>query len=349
MLTPTFTLSIGSFSSTSDNPAGGPIRFVVDRDMDVPADSLQLALIDRFEIELDDDVQLALGHDGEEEQVFAGNVVRIEPGLAGVRIFALGSMNALLNLYAAVTYEDQSPGAIARDLIGQAGLSEGTIDDGPALPRFAIDHGLSAYAHLKGLANRLGYELYANRDGAVMFHALGDAAGLDAGSGLLGAAAGLASGLLGGGSEQYQFGQHLIGARSHRRPTAWERIQVGGESPMSGLGDRAAHWLTVEDEGFRGTAGSGDRTLSIFDPAARTKDLADRFAAGRKALADRVAHQVRFTVMGRPQVDLGDTLAVGEAPDGLLNGQGYVRAIRNRFGPDVGYITDFRISLSVTS
>ena len=43
-LRPTFTLTIGSLSSGTDNPVAGPGSLVVDRDMDVHADALRLRL-----------------------------------------------------------------------------------------------------------------------------------------------------------------------------------------------------------------------------------------------------------------------------------------------------------------
>lgn len=346
-LQPTFSLTIGSLASSTDNLVAGPQTLVVERDMDIPADALHLRLTDRTDVALGDEVTLALGHDGEEEHVFTGVVVRIQPTLSGIAVSALGRMNDLLNVRTAATFEDQTAGSIARDLIDQAGLDADTIEEGPTLPRFAVDKRVSAFAHLKGLADRLGFELYANRDGAVRFHALGDAAGLDAAGGALGAVADVATGLLGGGAEQYQFGKHLIRARTHRLPTAWGRIDIGGESPMSGQGDTTAHWLTINDADYRGSAGTDDPSLLLLDPAARTKDLADRFAAGRLAVARRTAHQVAFTVLGRPQVELGDTLSVGDVPEALHNGEGYVRAIRHRFGSDVGFVTEFRIAMGV--
>jgi hypothetical protein len=318
--------------------------------MDIPADALQIYLSERAGVSLADPVTLNLGYDGEEEQVFTGSVARIQPALRNVVITALGRMNALLNQYTSATYEGRPAGDIARDLISQAGLATGTIDDGPGLPRFAIDRGLSGFVHLKGLANRLGYELYANREGAVMFHALGDAARLDmVGGGLLGAAAGAISSLASGGGEGYLFGQHLLEASTYQQPSAWGQVQVGGESPMSGQGDNTAHWLTINDADYRGSAGSDEPTLLVLDPAARTKDLADRFAAGYLAVAQRTAHQVTVRVSGRPQVELGDTLSVGNALDDLLNGSGYVRAVQHRFDVYYGFVTDFRISMSVAS
>lgn len=349
MLQPTFELTMGSLSSTTDNPAGGPRSFQVERDMDVAADALQVVLMERSGIGLDDPVTLDLGHDGENERVFTGAVVRLRPALSGVTVVALGRMNGLLRLCTASTFENQTAGSILRSLIAEAGLTAGTIDEGPDLPRFVIDRSQSGYAHARGLAERLGYELYANRAGEIMFHALGDAANLDAAGGLGGAVAGAVSGLLGGAGEGYLFGQHLVGAHSISQLPAWAGVDVGGESPMSGQGDTTSHWLTINDSDYRGSAGSGDPNLLLLDPAARTRDLSDRFAAGQLATKQRSAHQVTITVLGRPQLDLGDSISVGDVPDALINGSGYVRAVRHRFSVVHGFLTDFRIGMSGTS
>jgi hypothetical protein len=351
MLNPTFSLTIGALASSTDNAVGGPQRFVVTRDTEIAADALQVVLMDRAGLSLGDApgeaVELQLGHDGENETVFVGHVVELQPRLSGVQVTALGRMQLLLNLRTAAWYEGQTAGGIARDLIDQAELEAGTVDEGPELPRFAVDRRLSAYAHLKQLANRLGFECYAKRDGKVCFHGLGAGAGLDGAGGLLGAATGAVSGLLGGGGEGYQFGQHLLAARARRRVPAWDGVIVGGESPMSGQGGSSAHWLTVNDADYLGSAGSeGGLQLLVIDPVARTKDIADRFAAGWLATGQAAAHEVTITVFGRPQVDLGDTVEIGGAPDDLINGSGYIRALRHRFDAEIGFVTELRVALS---
>lgn len=345
-LRPTFTLAAGGLRSSTEDPVAGPVEFVVDRDMDVPADALRLHLRERAGIAVGDAVMLELGHDGEEETVFTGAVEAVYPALAGAVVRALGSMHDLLDLRTSVTFANQSAGSIAGDLISRAGLSAGTVDGGPVLPRYVVDRALSGYRHLKDLADRLGYELYADRDGRIMFHALGPAAGLDALGGALGALAGAATALAGlGGGEGYAFGQHLLRATAGRRDAAWGAVEVGGESPMSSQGDTTEHWLTTNDDDYRGAAGGGEPMLLVRDPAARTKDLADRFAAGRLAVAARTAREVSVTVLGRSRVDLGDTVATQDVPDESVNGSGYVRAIRHRFGEGTGFVTDMRISL----
>ena len=348
VLRPTYALTIGSLGSITGDPVAGPKRFVVDRDMDLPADALRLELQDRAGVVVGDEVTLALGYDGEgEETVFTGTVEAVQPTISGVAVRALGAANALLNLRTSSTYTNQSAGGIAGDLIDQAGLSAGTVDDGPVLPRYVVDRALSGYWHLKDLADRLGYELYADRDGNLMFHALGPGAGLDALGGALGALAGAAAGLAGlaGGGEGYAFGRHLLRVEAGRRDVAWGQVEVGGESPMSRQGDSTEHWLTTNDDDYRGAAGDGDPALLVRDPVARTKDLADRFAAGRLAVATRTARQMTITALGRPQVDLGDTVSTEAAPEEEINGSGYVRAIRHRLDEGEGFVTRMRVSL----
>ena len=342
ILAPTFSLAIGGLRTSTDNPVAGPKRILVERSMDIPADAMQLHLMERAGIALGDDVIIALGHDGNETTVFTGNVVAVKPALIGVTIFALGKMNALLNLFTSTTFENQTAGSIARDLIAQAGLSTGSVAEGPLLPRFAVDHRLSGFAHLKDLADRLGYDFYADRDGKIMFHGLGPAANLDV---AIGGLPGQVTGALsGGGGQSYAFGKHLLHAHADQQNAAWGAITVGGESPMSGQGDITAHWLTANDADYRGSAGAGSPALLIRDAAARYKDLAERFAAGRLAVAAREAHQVSIAVLGQPQLDLGDPINVNEVSDDLLNGAGYIRALRHRFGDGIGFVTDIKIS-----
>jgi hypothetical protein len=46
------------------------------------------------------------------------------------------------------------------------------------------------------------------------------------------------------------------------------------------------------------------------------------------------------TLLGQPTLDLGDDLATTGAPDTLLDGSGFVTAIRHRFGRGVGFVTE---------
>ena len=343
MLKPVFTLSLGSYRASETDAVGGPSRIVVERAMGSAADALEVIVMDRSGVVPGDAATVALGHDDSRAKVFTGAVAEVQPTLVGVRIRALGTTNALLNLRVAALYENQAAGSIVRDLLGQAGLDAGTIDDGPVLPLYAVDRRLSAHRHVRDLADRLGYELYTDRDGKVMFHALGAAASLDAGA--LGAVAGAAASLLGGGGEGYEFGKHLAAAGSRQRSAGPTKVEIGGESPMSSQGDTTAHWLSADDDDSRGDAGDGDDTLLLLDPAARTRDLADRFAAGRLASRSRRASEVTITVLGRPSLELGDNISVSGVSDSLVNQSGYVRALRHHLSEERGFLTDVIVSV----
>ena len=103
-LAPTYSWTIGKLSSSTGTPALGPACIRVERDMEIPADAARLQLMERAGITLDADVVIALGHDGDNETVFTGNVVSLRPALAGVEIHALGTMSALLNLRTASVF-----------------------------------------------------------------------------------------------------------------------------------------------------------------------------------------------------------------------------------------------------
>jgi hypothetical protein len=350
-LKPGFELVVGSFQSTTANPAGGPTRMIVRRDMDVPADALEVWMMKRPDVQSGDAVQLKLGHDGSGETVFTGELIEIRASLEGCRLHAAGTMLKLLNARSSSVYEGQSAGSVVKDLVSTAGASSADVSDGPTLPVLSVDRHRSLWRHARELADRLGYELFSKRDGGIVFKPFGAAASLDsAGGGLAAAAAGAVAGALGlgGTATGYAFGKHLIRATNNEGTPGPDAIQVGGESPASMQGDSTVHWLTTNDTDFLGSAGDGDAEVLVSDGAARTKDLADRFAAGLLATAARRASHVDITVLGRPEIELGDQVQVSDLPDHSSALTGYVRSVRHRFGEDAGFVTDLRIAVEAT-
>lgn len=339
-LQPKFALIIGDMQVSSDSLGGSPVKIMIERDMEATADALRLQMLVCDHQGLAENVSVLLGSQADKEVVFTGEVEVIRRRIEGVEINAFGKMNQLMNVRTEAIYENQPAGSIANDLISRAGLTAGTIDNGPTLPNFIVDNRCSAYAYLKDLANRLGYELYTNREGQVMFHAHGAAAGLDSM---------VALPAFGAGGETYCYGKHLLNATARRINKPLKRISVGGESPMSGQGSTTMHWLTSNDTDYQGSAGDGTPARLIIDPSARTKDLADRFAAGLLTTSERKANEIRVRIPGRAQLDLGDTVSTADIADDLLNGTGYIRAIRHRFDAHGGFITELRISQDVNA
>lgn len=342
-LRPRFAFSAGSVQADSDQPAAAPVRFVVERDIEVPVDSLRVWLGMSSGIAAGDAVTLDLGDDDGLERVFTGTVAELRPALGGSSLLCLGTMLALVELRVAASYQSQSGGDVARDLVGQAGLQAGQIEGGLTLPRYAIERRIGAHAQLRRLADRLGFSLFADRQGQIHFRGLGAAASLGSGGlgGALGSAAGAAAGAfgVGGGAMTFAYGKHLLAANGAFRPAPGRKVVVGGESPMSGQGEDKSFWLTATDTDYEDSAGSGDELL-LIDATARTKDMAGRLAAGFAAVLDRRATTLKLSVLGMPKAELGDALGASDAPESGLNASGTVTALRHRFSAREGFVTD---------
>ncbi|HLJ26213.1 MAG TPA: hypothetical protein VKY85_05845 [Candidatus Angelobacter sp.] len=302
------------------------------RDMDVAADGLDVVLGARFDFSPGDKVTAELGYaDRGLEEVFTGEVVEIASTLQGTQVRSLGKMNALLTLKVAKEYEERDAGEIARDLISQAGLTAGTVDRGPTLPRFTIDQRQSAYQYLRNLADRLGYELYANRKGDIMFREMTRANNLSSSQ---------PGGPVPNSETQYVYGESLLQLVAQSLLAEPSMVEVGGESPTSRTGEKTFYWLTTQESDVRDTAGSGRLLQSVLDPAARTKDLAKIFATGLRTTWMRRRQLENITVLGNAEIDLGDSVSVTGVPEKSANTCGYVKAIRHRFGAGVGFLTD---------
>lgn len=317
---PQFALSIGGVDSDTASPVGLPSRIVVDRDMDTPADALRVHFGAAVAVAPDDPVELSLGYDDDLAIAFTGTVTEVRPSLTGAEVRALGGTLALLRLRTSAGYERRDAGAIVSDLADQAGMDTGTIDSGDVLPVYSVDKSISGYAHARALADRFGFELYADRDGKLMFHAP-DAQGSAA---------------------TYTYGRDVLALTGANRQAAGQPA-VGGESPASDSGENTVHWLTIDE--LTGQAPDGSAAL-VLDPAARTQDLADRFAAGHATVEQRSRQSIRLRVLGRPQAELGELVgADGDLADGLT-GSGYVRAVRHVLDVHTGWTTELRITTS---
>jgi hypothetical protein len=339
-IAPRFALKLGGLASDSASPAGGPSYFVVERSLDVPADGLRVWLAERGEVTPGDEATLDLGDEDGVERVFTGTVAEVRPRAGAAEVFCVGTMLGLLELRATEQYLEQSAGDVVRDLAGRAGLEEGEVSDGASLPRFAVEKRLPAYPQLAALARRHGFDLFTDREGKLHFRGLGEAASLGSGGvgGALASAGAAALDALGGGGA-LGYGAHLVETRGRVRPDPARRVVVGGESPASGQGEDTSFWLTARDTDFQDYAGDGDELL-VVDPAARTKDMAGRFAAGYLAGLRRTRRELRVTVAGNAALELGDPLSTVDAPDALLNASGFVSGIRHRFGAGVGFLSD---------
>lgn len=315
MTQPSFSLSAGSLRSSSANPVGAPVSFAVRRAMDTPADALEVVFGAPVSLRMGTTINLNLGL-SREQSVFTGTVYMVRPAVRGIMVTALGATEPLLNLFTAQVFEKKTAGDVVQALARAAQVTTGTITAGPQFPIYAVDTRRSAYAHLRQLADRLGYELYTDASGKLMFHqprAVGGA--------------------------RFTYGRDVINAVQMTRPASVGKITVGAESPASKEGDKTTHWLTANDKDFTGTAGSGKPERLLIDPAARTKDAAQTFATGQVKRGERRAALITLRLPGAPELDLGSAVTLSGDPPNLAAGGGYVCALTHTYSARTGFIT----------
>lgn len=283
-----------------------------------------------------DPVEITLDAGEGEHSVFVGEVLGLSSGLLGLTVFAADGLAKLAALDTEGVFEGQSVGAIVGELLGEAGLDKGTLDEGPTLPRVTLHRGPRALKHAIALARRGGLELWTDGEGKVWMQ------GPDAE----------------GDEVELAFGKNLVAlelGRSLLVPDGWE---IFGEGAASGSGAERAHWLPTKLDSVRASAavtgdnmalqaeagGEGERAVRVVDGALRSGELAESAARARaEARAARAVHG-HADLIGGVGVGLGARVTVvalpkGHASEALVEGPLRVRGLVHRLDRRSGLLT----------
>ena len=225
-------------------------------------------------------------------------------------MLAAGRLNLL--------YEQETAGAIAGDVLGKLGIAKGTVETGLKFASFALDERRSVWAQLCDLAQRCGFEFFADEQDRAQFRAYGPQS-----------------------THAFSFGVDVLDFAHEARPAEFVGVEVHGASPAGqGQGDDASSWFTKKE--VKGSAGeTTGRVLRRVDPAARTQDLAGDVAKGFLARYRRTA-EGRQRVLGAPAVRLGDAVKLEKLPVAAHNGESRVTAVTHRLDPHSGFTTAVR-------
>jgi phage protein D len=323
MLNPAYKLTIGDkVVDTTDEPqASTVVNLMVVLDMDVPADSVTLVLgnADGLKPARDDESKVELGYtdNGSLNQVMAGIVVTVEPGLTTTRVIVHSPVAKLLRTFVGRTYESKTAGAIVRDLAEKAGVDVATAEDGIAFPAYVVDGRRSVYHHMRDLAELCGFDLYVNAEGKLVFEKF-----------------------VGGKAVHvFEFAKHIVELDVLQTPPHASRVEAWGESPTGSQGEEAWAWLTKDFSSSKGTAGSGGPLLLLERPALRTTDAARTAATATLTAIQRRTLRGRLLIIGRPEVKLGDAIQLRGMLDASLNKNFQVRSVTHRITKLGGFTT----------
>jgi phage protein D len=278
--------------------------------------------------------RVSLGAGGGSAQVFTGEALSVSASAETLVVRMADGLAKLARLEVEGAYEDATAGSIAKELLQKASLTAGTVEDGPTLTTYVLHRGPRALQHLLRLAERSGFDVYADGGGKVHF----------------------AAARTGSADHTFTYGKELLRVELAPTEPAYDSVVVWGEGAAGTQGADKAHWLVTDLASVSGKASLGDeltvkpgsegkQPLTVKDGAVRSQaDATDLAQARLKALAVRPLRGF-VEVLGAPAVAPGDLVKL----DGLPKGHALrtlaadealrVRRVRHALSARQGFIT----------
>jgi phage protein D len=227
-------------------------------------------------------------------------------------VTALGLAAGLLRLRINRVFLNQTAGKIVSNIAQEAEVAVKTVSDGINLPVYVVDEHANAYEHILRLAERCNFDTYISEDEKLVFKEGG-----------------------GGKSHSIKFGEEIVRVESSDISPLYAGAKIWGESPSSIKGADTSHWLTKQE--VKGEAGSG-AILSLVEPSIKDKKTAETVAKARTARLEYKFGAFVETV-GKPEINLGDTVTIDDVPYSALGGKMEVRSIEHYLSKVKGFTT----------
>ncbi len=319
MLHPVYKLQLGSLSLDPES-SDDLIDINVKLSMDSAPGNFQ-GLVRKRDGEIgfakNDPVSVSLGYNvndnNELTDVFAGTVDSFNLQSSNVRVTALSSFIKLYNLSVNRFYENQTAGAIVKDLADSVGIEIETVSDGIELPYYAVGGNKTAYENIIELAQICGFDFYSTNEAKLVFkkHEAKE-------------------------PHLLEYGKNIIRIRRVDQSPSVDSVKVFGTSPSGSKGRDVSHWLTKKN--IQGSSGDGSNQLLVQNKAIRSEDSAKKVA---EAILNRMKSLVVIKVetIGNPKIMLGNTVKVQGVPEESLNGEFQVREIEHYLSKSDGFIT----------
>ena len=249
---------------------------------------------------------IALGSEGDEEDVWTGEITGTAAGADAVALDGLEATVALSRRRVSQAYLNQSVADIVRDLAGPAVVDEVAGDT--TLPAYFVDDRRSVWAHLLELAQVVDAGVAAGPAGGLRF----------------------VPARTGAPDHRLRHGAEVLGwwTGAAAEPQAAAVATYGAASEA---GAEQWHWI-------RRPSGAAGQIVA----ALRTKDAAEAMARALANRAARAAVRGRFRIVGRPGVRPGDLLAVADLPTGDP-GTLRVRSVEHVLDARQGFVTTLQV------
>jgi hypothetical protein len=314
---PTFYVNLGSEDYTSEK-SSNLISIKSFKGIGLPTDGFEINLIGHknFEFKKDEEAKIELGYGDKNKVVFKGFITNIDHDLSIVRVRGIGFASKLLHLRLNKVYLNQTVGKIISSIAEEANISIKTISDGINLPYYVVDEGTNGFEHLLRLAERCNFNVLFDEDKLVV--KLPET----------------------GKTNTLRFGKEIIDVATFSLIPRFGGVKIFGESPSSFKGSDTSHWLTKQE--VKGE--DGNSVLTLQDPAIKDKDSAQTVAKSKNAFLS-YKYGLTLTVIGNVDLELGDTVILGQLPFEGLESDLEVRSLEHTLNKNKGFITKINCSV----
>lgn len=320
MLHPTYKIeAAGTLNPKSNDVSSITVNLSMDEPIDIFDGSLKFrSQAESPRVANGTDLTAYLGYDDNLTDVFEGNIDAFHFRYPKFYVHAVSDMFLLTLKRFDKFYEQQTAGAIVKDLCQSAGVEVDEVSDGVQLPYYAVDSNRNVYEHVRYLAGISGFDVYTTNKNKLIF-------------------------------KKYQakekhvleYGKNLIKLNKVERTKVIDSVKVFGESPSSSQGSQTTHWLSKQK--VQGTAGNeGGTEIIIEDRVIKDEDTAKQVADAVFERLNSGIFLITTEVLGDPKIMLGDSVIIKRMPYDPMNGEYQVRSVEHYFSKTSGFITTIK-------
>jgi hypothetical protein len=320
MLHPTYKIeAAGTLNPDSSDVSSITVNLSMDEPIDIFEGSIKFrGQAESPRVTKGTDVTVYLGYDDNLTDAFEGNIDAFHFRYPKFYVHAVSDMFLLTLKRFDKFYEQQTAGAIVKDLCQSAGVEVDDVSDGVQLPYYAVDSNRNVYEHVRYLAGISGFDVYTTNKNKLVFKKFQ-------------------------AKEKHviEYGKNLIKLNKVEQTKVIDSVKVFGESPSSSQGSQTTHWLTKQK--VQGTAGNeGGNEIIIEDRVIKDEDTAKHVA---DAVFERLNSGIFFItteVLGNPKIMLGDSVTIKGMPYDPINGEYQARSVEHYFSKTSGFITTIK-------
>ncbi len=296
---------------------------------------IELSDIDNSAPQLGDEVVVKIDSGDGEKQVFKGEVEYVAVSPVSQTVNCSDDFSKLAKYDIQGSYEDSTADTIVKDILSQAGVSEGTVEEGPEFASYVLFNGPRALNHIKKLARLCGFDIFTDGEGKIHF------SGIDTK----------------GAEHTFQYGVNLQDFNLRETQPVNDGFEVLGEGAAGTDGAEKYYWLPDDLSGAKGMASldssgkvvtgkSGDFPAVHQNGALRSKESSDKVAEGMVKHISGKKIKGYVKLQGAAGIFPGDIVKVSDIPDNhgispfFKSGEGLrVRRVRHSLTAETGLVS----------